>query len=124
MNVQPFVDGDVIYGMDQSGDLLAFRLPTGEHLWTSTDVIGGRSKGSETAFLVKNKELFYLFNERGELVIAKLSPTGAEVLDRAKVIEPTNQAFGRSVVWCAPAFAGTRMYVRNDSECVCVELSK
>lgn len=124
VNVQPFVDGDTVYGMDQKGDMVAFRLPDGEHLWTSTDIIGGRSAGSETAFLVKNKELFYLFNEKGELVIAKLSPTGAQVLDRAKVIEPTNNAFGRKVVWCAPAFAGTRMIVRNDSECICVELAK
>lgn len=124
VNVQPFVDGDVVYGMDQKGDMVAFRLPDGEHLWTSTDILGGRSQGSETAFLVKNKELFYLFNERGELVIARLSPTGAEVIDRAKIIEPTNNAFGRKVVWCAPAFAGTRMFVRNDNECICVELAK
>lgn len=122
VNVQPFVDGDTVYGMDQKGDLVAFGLPDGEHLWTSTDIIGGRSAGSETAFLVKNKELFYLFNERGELVIAKLSPSGAEVIDRAKIIEPTNNAFGRKVVWCAPAFAGTQMFVRNDTECICVEL--
>lgn len=124
VNVQPFVDGDVIYAMDQKGDLVAFRLPSGEHLWTSTDIIGSRSAGSETAFLVKNKDLFYLFNERGELVIARLTPEGAEVIDRAQVIEPTNNAFGRKVVWCAPAFAGTKMFVRNDNECICVELTK
>lgn len=124
VNVQPYVQDGVIYGMDQKGDMVAFRLPDGEHLWTSTDIIGKRSAGTETAFLVKNGKLFYLFNENGELVIADLSPDGVKVLDRAKVIEPTNNAFGRKVVWCAPAFAGTRMYVRNDEECICVELAK
>jgi outer membrane protein assembly factor BamB len=124
VNVQPFVDGDTIYGMDQKGDMVAFKLPDGDHLWTNTDVVGGRSQGSETAFLVKHRDRFFMFNEKGELVIAKLSPKGVEVIDRAKVIEPTNSAFGRQVVWCPPAFAGTRMYVRNDSECICVELSK
>ncbi len=124
VNVQPFVDGDIVYGMDQKGDMVAFRLPDGEHIWTSTDIIGRRSQGSETAFLVKNEDRFYLFNENGELVIARLTPAGVQVLDRAKIIEPTNNAFGRQVVWCAPAFAGTRMYVRNDSECICVELQR
>ena len=124
VNVQPFVDGETIYAMDQSGDLTAFSLPSGERLWSSTDIIGGRPQGSETAFLVKQGDRFFMFNEKGEIVIAKLSPKGAEVIDRAKVIEPTNNAFGRPVVWCAPAFAGTRMYVRNDSECICVELRK
>lgn len=124
VNVQPYVDGETIYGMDQSGDMVAFRLPDGEHLWKNTDVIGGRSQGSETAFIVRQADRYFLFNEKGELVIAKLSPKGVEVIDRTKVIEPTNNAFGRQVVWCAPAFAGTRMYVRNDNECICVELGK
>ncbi len=124
VNVQPFVDGDTIYGMDQSGDMVAFKLPSGDLLWKNTDVMGGRSQGSETAFIVRHADRYFLFNEKGELVIAKLTPSGVEVIDRTKVIEPTNTAFGRKVVWCAPAFAGTRMYVRNDSECICVELAK
>ena len=33
-------------------------------------------------------------------------------------------AFGREVVWCMPAFAHKRMYVRNDKECICVDLAK
>jgi hypothetical protein len=122
--VQPFVDGETIYGLDQSGDLVAFQLPDGEHLWKSTALIGGRSQGSETAFLVRHEDRYFIFNEKGELVIARMSPKGVEVIDRAKVIEPTNTAFGRPVAWCAPAFAGTRMYVRSDSECICVELGK
>ncbi len=124
VNVQPFVDGDTIYGMDQSGDMVAFKLPSGDLLWKNTDVMGGRSQGSETAFIVRHADRYFLFNEKGELVIAKLTPSGVEVIDRTKVIEPTNTAFGRKVVWCAPAFAGSRMYVRNDNECICVELAK
>lgn len=65
-----------------------------------------------------------MFNERGELVLGRLSPTGYDEIDRAKLIEPTNAAFGRAVVWCMPAFANKRMYVRNDKECICVDLAK
>ena len=59
----------------------------------------------------------------GELIIAKLSPQGYEELDRAKVIEPTNVAFGREVVWSAPAWANKRVFLRNDTECICVDLA-
>ena len=65
-----------------------------------------------------------MFNERGELLITKLSPSGYEEIDRAKVIDPTNVAFGRDVVWCAPAWAHRRAYIRNDRECISVELAE
>ena len=32
------------------------------------------------------------------------------------ISDPTNHAFGRDVVWCAPAYANKHMYVRNDKE--------
>ena len=60
----------------------------------------------------------------GDLVIGKLTPKGYEELDRAHVIDPTRSAAGRKVVWCMPAFANKRMYVRNDKEMVCVDLAK
>ena len=80
-----------------------------------------------TAFIVRQGETataIWLFNDSGDLIIAKLSPKGYEEIDRAHLIEPTNTAFGRDVVWCMPAFANKRMYVRNDTECICVELAK
>ena len=67
---------------------------------------------------------YWLFNDSGDLIIARLNPKGYEEIDRAHLIQPTNTAFGRDVVWCMPAFANRRMYVRNDSECICVDLAK
>jgi hypothetical protein len=58
------------------------------------------------------------------LIIAKLSPSGYEELARTKLIEPTNNAFGRDVVWCAPAFANGSIYVRNDEKLISVKLTK
>jgi hypothetical protein len=67
--------------------------------------------------------MFYMFAETGELILGKLDAKGFTEIDRAKILDPTNSAFGRPVVWCPPAFANGRMYVRNDEECVCVELT-
>jgi outer membrane protein assembly factor BamB len=132
VNVQPFLDGDVIYGFDQDGTMHAVELPSGKRLWSTSAPLGPRPVATGTAFIIREaragadgKEAgrFWLFTETGDLVIAKLSPKGYEELDRAHVIEPTNVAFGRKVVWCAPAWANRRVYVRNDSEIICVDLA-
>jgi hypothetical protein len=81
-----------------------------------------RPRGNGTAFLVKNEDRFWMFNEQGELLITQLTAEGYKEIDRAKIIEPTNTAFGRAVIWCPPAWSNRRVYVRNDKECICVDL--
>ncbi|QJW97235.1 PQQ-binding-like beta-propeller repeat protein [Frigoriglobus tundricola] len=125
VNVQPFLEDGVIYGHTDGGLLYAVEVPSGKRLWESTGAIGGeKSKGSDTAFIVKNGDRFFFFAETGDLVIGKLTPKGYEEIDRAKVIDQTNNAFGRKVVWCAPAFADKKAYIRNDKEIICVDLAK
>ncbi|MBL8891337.1 MAG: PQQ-like beta-propeller repeat protein [Planctomycetaceae bacterium] len=123
VNVQPFVIDDVVYGMDQKGVLRAVRIPSGERLWESDETIGTRPAGSETTFLVRQEDRFVMFNELGELIIGELGPAGYVEIDRAKVIDQTNVAFGRDVVWSMPAFANRHAYIRNDKEIICVDLS-
>ena len=41
----------------------------------------------------------------------------------SSLLEPTGEAFGRKVVWAAPAFANRCLFVRNDKEIICVDLS-
>ena len=123
VNVQPMVVGEVMYGFHGSGELMAVALPSGERLWQTSEPVSARPQASGTAFIVRQDDRYWLFNEQGELIVAKLSPQGYEELDRTEVIEPTNSAFGRDVVWCMPAFANRRMYVRNDRECICVDLA-
>jgi outer membrane protein assembly factor BamB len=124
VNVQPMAIGDVVYGMDQSGEMIAFQIETGERLWETAKPIGKRPQGSGTAFIVRGGDLFYLFNELGEVIVAKMSPKGYEEISREKILEPTNNAFGRDVLWCAPAFANGCIYVRNDEKLICVSLTK
>jgi outer membrane protein assembly factor BamB len=128
VNVQPFVKGNVMYGFDQGGTLYAVELPSGKRLWETTEPVSERPVYSGTAFILKHGDegdRYWLFNERGDLIIAMLTPNGYQEIDRASnLIAPTNQAFGRDVVWCMPAFANQRMYVRNDEECICVDLKK
>ena len=75
------------------------------------------------AAYVKNGDRFFFFAETGNLVIGKLSPKGYVEIDKAKILEQTNNAFGRKVVWSHPAFAARCAFVRNDKEIVCVSLA-
>ena len=124
VNVQPFLIDETIIGLDQNGFMYGIDLPTGERLWeTSEPLHSERPLGSGTALMVKNGDRFFLFNEHGELIIAKISREGYEEIDSMKVIEPTNVAFGRDVVWSAPAYANKSAFIRNDNQCIRLDLS-
>jgi hypothetical protein len=124
VNVQPFVIGDVVYGFDQKGVMRALQIPDGKRLWESFAAIGKRPADSSTAFMIRHEDRFVMFNESGELLLAKLSPEGYTEIDRVKVIDQTNNALGREVVWSMPAFANKHAYIRNDKEIICVDLAK
>jgi outer membrane protein assembly factor BamB len=131
VNMTPVIDNGTIYGVDQPGMLRAVELETGKKLWFTHKPVIGREEpedykgaGSGTAFLVKNRDRYFLFAETGELVIAKLSPKGYEELSRTKLVEPTGSAFGRKVVWSHPAFANKCVFVRNDKELACFSLAE
>jgi len=124
-NSTPIIVGDVIYGNDgTNGAIIAAELKTGKRLWESFAHINGKPAGHGTSFMVRHDDRFFLFNERGELLIAKMTPKGYEEISRAKILDPTNTCFGRKVVWAAPAFAHKCAFLRNDKELVCVGLGK
>ena len=53
-------------------------------------------------------------NARGELILARLNPTGYHEQSRTKIVGKT---------WANPAYAGSRVYARDDHELVCVSLA-
>ncbi len=131
VNMTPFVDGETIYGVDQGGMLRAVRLADGQRLWFTFEPVIGKEEdedykgaGSGTAFIVKNGSRYFLFAETGHLILAELTPQAYRELGRVKILEPTNSAFGRRVVWSHPAFADKCAFVRNDKEIVCVDLAE
>lgn len=123
LNSTPFIDGDYIYGADQSGVLRCLRLLTGEQLWE--DKTATPQGNFATIHPVRNGDRTWLFNERGGLIIARLTPEGFHEISRAKLIEPTlEQARIRGgVAWSHPAFAYRHVFARNDKELVCADLA-
>lgn len=123
-NSTPFMTKEILYGNDcRSGALIAVDVETGKRLWEDYQATtGGRPANHGTAFIVQHADKYFLFNETGDLITAKLTAEGYVETGRDHLLEPTNDAFGRNVVWTHPAFANGNCYVRNDKEIICVSL--
>ena len=118
----PWVNETHIYGVCSYGQLRCLDAKTGERLWESRAATGeGRWWN---AFLIPHEDRFFIHNEQGDLIIAKLTPAGYEELSRAKLVEPTRKVLERMTVWSHPAFAMQSVFARNDNEIVRVNLAK
>ena len=121
-------DGDTIYGADiGSGALVAFDAASGRRLWQSAvpTVNSDRGRGGAhgSAFLIKVGGDYLILGETGDAIHARLSRDGYEEVARFRAVEPTNQSMNRDVLWTYPAYAGGRLFVRNDRELACYEVS-
>lgn len=128
----PIIRDGHIYGVCSYGQLRCLRLDNGERVWESmkacrpanaADGKPGQQDRWGNAFITPQADRDWLFNEHGELILAKLKPTGYEELGRLKILEADNNMAFHPVVWSHPAYAGRCCFVRNDSEIVCVDLS-
>ena len=110
MHGSAVVFGDHVYG--SSGDfgptfLIALNLDDGKMAF--------RARGFAKANLTRIAEdRALVFDEKGVLALAAPSPDGMEILAKAKVLEET--------CWSGPTVVGTRVYLRNRTEMVALEL--
>jgi outer membrane protein assembly factor BamB len=120
----PVLRGDRVYGVDSYGELRGLDAATGERVWE--DLTATPKARWSTIHFVRHGEQDWLFNERGELIIARLTPTGYQELSRTKIIEPTMVQLGQrgGVCWSHPAFANRCVFARNDQALVCVSLAQ
>ena len=120
----PFIEDGYIYGVCSYGQFRCLKADTGERVWESFKPVTNAAGRWANAFLVKHRDRFFIHNEKGDLIIAKLSPKGYQEISRTNLIAPTGSAQGRRIVWSHPAFANRSIYLRNDQEIRCHSLSE
>ena len=120
----PLIKDGHIYSPCSYGQFRCLKLETGERLWETFAPTSGKSARWGHAFVVKHADRSFIFSEKGDLIIAKLSPEKYEEVSRVHLIDADNRDPGRLVVWSHPAFANKSIYVRNDHEIVCVSLAE
>lgn len=121
----PVIEDGIVYGVCSYGQFRAMRLADGKRLWETMEVTTGDQPDRwANVFVVNHEDRYFLFNEKGDLIISRLSADGYEEVSRARLLEATNtDVRSRKVVWSHPAFANRRVYARNDEEIVCVSLA-
>lgn len=126
-NSTPLFQDNMIYGADcQVGAMMGVKAVDGSRVWeTFAPTTGKPGRASHgTVFINRYEDLHYLFTETGDFVIAKLTPEAYTEIGRTHLLEPTGECFGRNVVWSYPAYSNARLFVRNDKEILCVDLSR
>ena len=119
----PYFDGPNVYGVDSYGQLRCLDAATGDRVWESQAAVP-KARWA-TIQMVRNGKRMFMFNERGQLIIATLSPDGYHEISRTQVIEPTTGQLPQrgGVCWSHPGFAYKHIFARNDRELVCGSLA-
>lgn len=113
--------GDYAYSAKSGGEFVCVKAASGEEIW-KTSALTESGSGASIHITVHDDTVF-LFNDRGELIQARLTQGGCQEISRTKIIEPTSPFGSRKLAWSAPSFAHKNIYVRNDRELICASLA-
>ena len=133
----PLIIGDYIYGIGSHGQVRGLLAETGERVWEAEGLTTRNRWGS--AYFIQHGDRYFVYNENGDLIIARFDPEGYVELDRTNLLNPTSRSgFGgsrsgsrsrashgqsdRLVVWAHPAFANRHVVLRNDEEIIRVSM--
>ena len=82
----PYIKDGYIYGVCSYGQLRCLKEATGSRVWEDLRATGRVKEPTErwaNAFLTPQGDRCFLFNEKGDLIIAQLTPKGYDEIDRA-----------------------------------------
>jgi len=123
----PVIDGDFVYGVCSYGQFRCIDARSGSRVWETLQVTGEKARWA-TAMMVRNDDRYFINNDRGELILARLSPDGYTEIGRTFLIKPTTHPGNRrqagAVHWSHPAYANRRIYARNDEEILAASLAR
>jgi len=123
----PCIQGEYIYGICSYGQFRCLDARTSKRVWETMEVTKENARWS-TGQIVRQGDRYFISNDRGELIIAKLSPDGYQEIDRTKMIAPTSYVNRRrelgAINWTHPAYANRHLITRNDKEIVRYSLAR
>jgi outer membrane protein assembly factor BamB len=114
-----FRDG-YIYSARSAGEFVCLEASTGNQLWETDKVTDLKSGAS--IHLTANGDSALLFNDRADLIRARLTPQGYQEISRARVLEPP-ATWNRNCAWAVPAYSNRHIYARTSKELVCASLA-
>ncbi len=114
MSTPIMISGEHFYTIDNVGGLCCQKAESGEELWRTTDV-GGSNPNNNAHMTPFGEDRVFLFNQRGQLISARLTPKGYQETGRTLLVEPTAAYRAQGpLVWSHPAYANKHVFARND----------
>ena len=116
---QPLYRDGYVYLLDKQYGLTCFELKTGKKLWDDGNTLTPRGRNPQASIVWLNENgsrdgnRIIALNAEGELVLARINPSGFTEQSRTRIIDST---------WAHPAFVGHRVLARSDTKLVCVAL--
>jgi outer membrane protein assembly factor BamB len=109
------------YAIVNNGELCCLDATSGQEVWATREPT---SEKFGTAHLTPIGDRTFLFNHKGQLILARLTPQGYQELGRSFLVEPTAgyRAAGAET-WAHPAYANKCVFARNDRVLVCASLA-
>jgi outer membrane protein assembly factor BamB len=111
---QPLYRDGHLFLLDKRDGLVCCELKTGRKLWDDGNRMTPKGRNPQASMVwAGDGDRALVLNSDGELILARLTPRGYQEQARTKIIGPT---------WAHPAYAGTCVFARDDTEIVCVSL--
>jgi outer membrane protein assembly factor BamB len=121
---QPLYRRGHVYLLDKQYGIVAFELAKGEKIWSDDNRLAPRGRNPQVSMVwlgnsdpsgKDDTDRAICLNEKGELILIRLSPMGLTEDSRATIIGET---------WAHPAYASQCCFARDDNEIVCVRLTE
>jgi outer membrane protein assembly factor BamB len=109
-------EGDYAYGLNDPGQLECIDLKTGKSVWKD-DRHARRGEAFKQGQVVRQDDLIVALTEFGELVMVEATPAAFQELGRIDALKKGPKT------WNPPALAHGRVYVRNEEEMTCYDLT-
>jgi outer membrane protein assembly factor BamB len=119
----PLLEDGLVFSPTRKGELLCLDAITGKQLWQTNRVSESTSGASIHMTAVPSIRSAFLFTDRGDLILSRLTAAGYQEFGRFHLLEPTADYGQRKMAWVPPAFSGQRVFARNDKELVCASLA-
>jgi outer membrane protein assembly factor BamB len=105
------------------GQLRCLDAATGRQRWQVDKLTDSSSGASIHLTAVPDSQRVFLYTDRGDLILSRVTAESYQEISRAHLMEPTSDLGGRKMAWAAPAYANRCVFVRNDRELICASLA-
>jgi len=117
------IQDGLVFSPTSKGQILCLEAATGRQLWQADRVTDSTSGASVHLTAAPNIHGVFLFTDRGDLLLSRMTAAGYQEISRAHLLDPTNDYGARKMAWTPPAYANRCVFARSDKELVCALLA-